>query len=368
MGKFYDITRLASTGATYRIAFSGRSDGKTYQVLMLALDMFLKTGKQLAIIRRWGVDFDGPQGAGTCLNSLMCNAEQVNEIDRMSHGKYQGVIFSAGKYYLARTDSEGMLIRTSDVIAIGFCLNKAEHYKMASFPQIGMILFDEFIATGDRYINNEYQLFNSVLSTILRTRDGVPVYMMANTLNVRGCIYFREFCIPQVKTMKKGEINVYSLNETTFAVEYIDSTGEEKKKKSSKYFSYSKKNAMTVSGDWEIPIVPHLPIRYKPSDVIQTFFVETPDDLLQCEFIDVEGSVILFIHPKTTLLKDPDNDVIYSYRNDTRKNWHRTLDDGSKLSNIIKKFWAQADKMYFADNETGAAFFNFITQKNKITS
>ena len=368
MAKYYDITRLASKGALYRIAFSGRSDGKTYQVLMLAYDMYLKTGKQLAILRRWGTDFDGPQGAGTCFNSLMCDGEQVNQIDRMSHGKYQGVLYSGGRYYLAKTDENGTLVRTSDVIAIGFSLSKSEHYKMASFPDIGMILFDEFIATGDRYLNNEFQMFNSVISTILRSRDGVPIYMMANTLNVRGCIYFREFRIPQVKNMKKGAIDLYTIGETTFAVEYIDSTGEEKKKRSEKYFSYTDKNAMTVSGDWEVPMVPHLDKKYSPKDVIQTFFIETHDDLLHCEFIDMNASVILFVHPKTTLIKNPDTDIIYSYRYDTRKNWHRTLDDGTKLSTTIKKFLAQADKIYFADNETGAAFFQFVMQKNKITS
>ena len=59
--KYYDMSKLLKVGkgAKYLICFGERSNGKTYQCLLRGLTHHVKTGKQLAIIRRWKEDFRG---------------------------------------------------------------------------------------------------------------------------------------------------------------------------------------------------------------------------------------------------------------------------------------------------------------------
>ena len=50
--EFWLKDNLDATGANYRMAFSQRGPGKSYQTKCEAIDRWLKTGKQFGLIRR----------------------------------------------------------------------------------------------------------------------------------------------------------------------------------------------------------------------------------------------------------------------------------------------------------------------------
>ena len=56
---FYSLQKLLKTKSTYFVVFGERSNGKTFQILLHGLKKYIKTGGQIAILRRWKEDFKG---------------------------------------------------------------------------------------------------------------------------------------------------------------------------------------------------------------------------------------------------------------------------------------------------------------------
>ena len=72
--KFYSLKSILEKKAQYNIIIGERSNGKTYAVLKYAIERYLQTGEQLAIVRRWRDDFIGKRGA-TMFDALEVNKE-----------------------------------------------------------------------------------------------------------------------------------------------------------------------------------------------------------------------------------------------------------------------------------------------------
>ena len=240
-----------------------------------------------------------------------------------------------------------------------------EHDKSTNYDGIINAVLDEFL-TRTFYLPNEFVLFMNVLSTIIRDRDNVKIFMMGNTVN-QYCPYFAEMGLTHIKEMKKGDIDVYEYGESglTVAVEYTDSPNKEGKK-SDKYFAFNNpKLSMITGGAWEIAIYPHCPCKYKPRDVLYTYFIIFDREMLQCEIIftkDERGNDVLFtfIHRKTSELKDPDHELIYSpdyspLPNRRRKITKPTDDRERKICSFFSK-----EKVFYQDNTVGEIVRNYI--------
>lgn len=297
-------------------------------------------------------------------NGLACDGNGKNQISKLTGGEFDSIQYYAGKYYLANTDSKtGKITRSDLVVAYAFSISasSSDHYKSANIPTIKWICFDEFI-TRDFYIKNEFIHFMNLISTIVRDRDDVTIFMLGNTVN-RYCPYFREMGITRIMKMKQGDIDVYTYGNSSLkvAVEYTKTTGGSGKK-SDVYFAFDNPRLkMITSGEWEIGMYPHLEVKYLPKDVKFTFFIQFERDLLQCEIIQLTGTEpLLFIHPKTTELKFPDKDLIYHTGYSHKSNWRRRLTDATlpiekKIMSIIFN-----ERVFYADNETGEIMRNYL--------
>ncbi len=359
--KRYSLKSILSKGAKYNVMFGERSNGKTYAVLYYAFEQWLDSGKQLAIVRRWDEDFSGANSAKTVYESLVCNGDGVNVIEKLSDGVYSGVEYYGGKYFLTQRDPDRpKQMRTDKVIAWGFSLTSCERYKGASFPQITTVLFDEFI-TRKFYIPDEFVLFQNVLSTIIRLRDDVVIFMAGNTVNKYGCPYFKEMGLYRIKDMKQGTIDVYEYGDSglTVAVEWCD--GQNKQKKSDVYFAFDNPHLQMIkSGAWEMDIYPHCPMKYVPKDVAFEYFIRYEEIILQCEVIVKDGTPFTFIHKKTTELKTPDDDIVFCPDYDPRPNWVRRITE--PRTEVMRKIWwfFQNDKVFYQDNEIGEVVRNYL--------
>ena len=359
--KFFTLKNILAKGAKYNVIFGERSNGKTYAVLKYAYEKFLETGEQLAIIRRWDEDFVGANSAKTCYDSLMCNGNGVNVIEKLSKGEYTGVEYYAGKYYLTIKDEETQKSkRTDKIVAIAFSLTGSEHYKSASFPKIKTILLDEFM-TRKYYLPNEFIDFQNVLSTIIRTRDDVTIFMCANTVNKYGCPYFTEMGLYRIKQMKQGDIDVYTYGESglTVAVEWSD--GIAKQKPSDIYFAFDNPRLQMIkTGAWEMDIYPHCPVKYVPKDILFTYFILYDEQLLQCEVVQHSDNLFTFIHRKTTELKDTINDLIFTPDYNPRPNYRRRITEPH--NNVTKKilWFFNNEKVFYQDNEIGEIVRNYM--------
>ena len=367
--KFYSLDNILSKGALYNVIFGERSNGKTYAVLKLIIQNYAKKKGQGAVIRRWDEDIKGAKG-----DQIFAPLVDNGEIKKATRGKYDHVLHRGAKFYFARwemrqtkTGAEKMTeVADENPFCFAFALNLEEHYKSTSYPKITTILFDEFL-TRKQYLIDEFITFQNVLSTIIRLRDDVTVFLCGNTIN-RYCPYFREMGLTHVSSMKKGAIELYEYGESglTVAVEYADFPS--KKKLSNKYFAFDNpKLKMITSGAWEIAIYPHLPedMRYRPADIRYMYFVTFNDETLQCEIVNKGKNWITFVHRKTTEVKDEGKYLVYQEEFDPRPNYRRRLTKPVlDIEKKIVRFFAM-DKVFYQDNEVGEVMRNYLAWSQK---
>lgn len=352
--KFYSLKNILSKNAQYNVIFGERSNGKTYAVLKYGLEKFVSCGEQIAIVRRWRDDFTGKRGV-VMFDALVQNGE----IERMTAGVWNGVIYFSSKWYLCRYE-DGKREEVSEIpFAYGFSLTSMEHDKSTAYPNITTVCFDEFL-TRTSYLPDEFVLFMNVLSTIIRQRTNVKIFMLGNTVN-KYCPYFKEMGLTHVKQMEQGSIDIYRYGDSdlTVAVEYTkpNKAGKE----SDLYFAFDNpKLSMITGGAWEIAIYPHCPVKYVPKEVLFTYFIDFDGELLQCEIVNHEDLYFTFIHRKTTPLKDTDNDLIYTTDYSPRPNYRRKI---TKPTSSMEKRIAEhfmKDKVFFSDNEVGEIVRNYL--------
>jgi len=357
--KYYSLDRILKKNADYNIIFGERSNGKTYAALYYGIKRFIDTNytEQFAIVRRWKEDITGKR-TSTLFEPLIANDVIVN----LTNNEYQSVVFYSGKFYLSKWDEKlNKYVAANKPFAHIFALSEMEHDKSTSYPYIQTVIFDEFL-TRRYYLPDEFVLFMNVLSTIIRHKNNVKIFMLGNTVN-KFCPYFAEMGLKHVTEMEQGTIDIYKFGKgkLTIAVEYAESTAEHKE--SNKYFCFDNDSMeMIVNGAWELAIYPHLNVRYKKTDILFTYFIEFDDNVLQCEIIQKDNECFTYIHEKTTPIKDTDNDIIYSLTHKENANYHkRLLSSASKLEARIAKFYAD-EKVFFQNNDCGEIVRNYIKQ------
>lgn len=356
----FSLNKIKAKGADYNIIFGERSNGKTYAVLEEILTRFWNSGckSQGAIIRRWGEDFKGKRGQAL-FASLECNAYNENIISKITKGEWTNIRYYSGKWFLSKYDE----ILAKDVmhdtpIAWAFSIASQEHDKSVSFPYVDTILFDEFL-TRNQYLPDEFVSFMNLVSTIVRNRSNVKIYMLGNTVN-KFSPYFTEMGLKHIAKMQAGDIDVYTYGNTDLkvAVQYADIVG---KKASNKYFAFDNpKLNMITGGVWELAIYPHLPFKFERSDVVFEYFIKFDIDILHCEIVKKNGCMFTYIHRKTTDIKDEDRDIVYSTEFRPYPNWRRKITKPiDKLDKKIAMFFIK-DKVFYQDNEVGEVVRNYL--------
>lgn len=352
--KYYSLDAILEHNALYNVIFGERSNGKTYACLKYSLEHYHETGGQLAIVRRWDTDFKGKNG------SVMFQAlEENGEVARIFEDEWTGVYYWGGRWYLCRYDENGDRERDEYPFAYGFAINTQEHDKSTSYPKIETIVFDEFL-TRTGYIPDEFILYMNTLSTIIRDRNNVKIFMLGNTVN-KYCPYFTEMGLKHVPQMKQGTIDLYTYGDSslTVAVEYCKPTKEGKK--SDKYFAFDNpKLSMITGGSWEIDIYPHAPHKILPKDIVFTYFIIFDKTILQCDVVVKNMSMYTYIHRKTTPLKNPERDLVYTPEYNPLPTWRRNITKpfdkiGHKIADMFRY-----DRVYYQDNEVGEIVRNYV--------
>ena len=361
---------LLNTGADYMVSYGERSNGKTTGCEAVMLEDYIDSGyiNQCCIIRRWEEDFknnNGQQMWEVFNNGWIDRYGKHHTIKEYTNGRYNLIRYWARKWYLVRMGEDGKIEEQDDKpFCYGFGITSEEHYKSTSYPNINWALFDEFI-TRDYYVPNEFVKFQNLLSTIIRKRDNVKIFMCGNTIN-QYCPYFKEMGLTGIGKQKQGTIDVYSYGDTELkvAVEYstIDKTNK-KAIASNKYFAFNNpKLKMITNGNWEMDIYPHLPCDYDVSEVKYIFYILFEEQLLQCEIISSRKikSIFVFIHRKTTPIKEDNKNLVFQQENDVRMNYRRKLN--VCFDDIGKKIWSLfvKEQVFYQDNEVGEVIRNYL--------
>ena len=365
---YYSLDKILKKNTQYKVIFGKRSNGKTYAVLDRALRRYFKDGTETAYIRRNREDLIGKNG-----QTLFNNHIQNGLIEKYSKGVWTDVYYYGKRWYFCRweEDDKGHRQRITDEkpFCYGFVLSGYEHDKSTSYPNVGLICFDEFLSRTN-YLPDEFVLFMNCISTIARLRTDVEIFMLGNTVN-KYCPYFSEMGLKNVKNMQAGTIDVYKYGESDLrvAVEYTAPTTGATGKGNVLFAFNNPKLQMITHGDWEIDIYPHLPYRYKTDDILYTYFVEFDGETLQCEILrggeDFEtgkriDAVITYIHLKSTEIRHPDKDVIFSPEMSPLKNHYTRLTHpiDKRTQKIVECF--RRDKVFYQNNEVGEIMNNYL--------
>lgn len=353
--KYYSLNKINKKNATYNVIFGERSNGKTYATLKQALENYFNDGSQFAYIRRWSVDVQ-PKRMHNLFNAII----EDGYLEKLSGGKFTAIFYRTGRFYLCTYNDKGKPIyNEEDTIGYAFSLSENEHNKANSYPRVTNIIFDEFL-TNKIYLPDEFMLFMNTVSTIVRQRTNVKIYMLGNTVN-KFCPYFKEMGLTNILSMKQGSIDLYTYGDSKLkvAVEYADS--KKKFKKNNFYFAFNNpKLKMITGGAWELNIYPHAPVKWLPKNIIFTYFIDFNDSLYQCEIINKDDNVFTYIHEKTTPIKNPDKDIIYTLDYNPKINYNvNILKPLTDYQNKITWFYTH-DRVYYQDNNVGDAINNYL--------
>lgn len=354
--KFYTLDNILTHNADYNMIYGERSNGKTTAVLRYGLLDHIKSGyvNQLAIVRRWEEDFKGKNG-----QQMFESIVGLGWVEEFTDGKYNSIYYWGQRWYLCTYDEVGDKVNQAEMpFAMGFAISSEEHYKSTAYPNVKTILFDEFI-TRQYYLPEEFVKFQNLLSTIIRLRDDVKIFMCGNTIN-KFCPYFAEMGLTGIKKQAKGTIDIYTYGDSELKVAVEFSDFPSKKKASNKYFAFNNpKLEMITHGGWEIDIYPHLPEKYAPKDIVYIFYVLFDGEKLQGEIINVNDKTFLYIHRKTTDIKDDTERLVYQQSPDYRINYRiNILKPYGKPDKFIKSL-IDKKKIFYQDNEVGEIMHNY---------
>lgn len=350
----YTLDRVKERDSTYSMIIGERSNGKTYSALEEGLIQWALNKKQIAYVRRYDLDLKTRRA-----QQVFAAFHANGFINFITDGEFDSTYYYSGKWYFSRTDENGKRVKSDEPFAYAFTLVGWEHDKSTSYPGVTTIIFDEFLSR-DYYLDNEFVIFMNLVSTIVRQRNDVKIYMLGNTVN-RYCPYFSEMGLTHVSEMIPGDIDVYRYGDSdlTVCVEMTHPTTGGKS--SDHYFAFDNpKLQMITGGAWEIDIYPHLKKHYRPADVVFRFYIMFDNHSLRCDVVCDEQGVYIYIVPKNDDIKDPDNDLVFSPEVDPRPNWRRRLSKPTLPveKNIYSLF--KQEKVFYATNEVGEIVRNYL--------
>ena len=357
--KYYSLTKILKENADYNIIIGERSNGKTFACLQYAIEDFVKNGNESAYLRRWKEDIIGKRA-----EQIFSAISQSSIIQKITENEYSDVVFYRGKFYLANYDTEKKrFIASKKPFCYAFALSDMEHDKSTSYPRIKNIIYDEFL-TRQYYLPDEFVIYMNVLSTIIRDKKDVKIFMLGNTVN-KYCPYFEEMGLVNVNKQEQGTIDVYSYGDSglNVAVEYCGTI--EKKKESSKYFAFSNpKLNMITNGAWELAIYPHLSQgqKIKESDIVFRFFIVFGTKIIEGDIIENGYEYFIFFHYKTTPINNYEKNLVYTLNYSTMPNERKCF--LSKTTALDKKicWFFSANKVFYQSNDIGEIVNNYLAE------
>lgn len=173
--KWYSLDKILKFTSQYYIIMGERSNGKTFAVQKMTIDNFFKSGKKdtFAYVRRFQEDIKT-----THMNDVMIEELQEYMLEKYNHR----VKFYRGQWLVYEDGTDGKI---TDCTTFGqaFSIANVNRTKGTSFPSITTIVFEEFMSIDCTYINDELNLFMNLVSTIVRYRTNVKVFMLSNTIS-----------------------------------------------------------------------------------------------------------------------------------------------------------------------------------------
>lgn len=248
--KWYSLDKILKYDVQYYMIFGERSNGKSYAVDKYMLDNYYLRGEEFALVKRYEEDIKGKY-----MENLIDQSLQEYVFD--TYGYH--IKFYRGKWLTYEDGQEGK-ISECKILGHAFSLANVNRTKATSYPNVTTVLFEEFMSiTSDDYLNDELNLFLNLISTIVRYRHNLKIFMLANAIS-KYSPYSSALGI-KLHRIKKGEIITREYKDkdgyvTKFAIERSENVNVFDNKQNTQKVVYNNfGNAgvgkMITSGDFE---------------------------------------------------------------------------------------------------------------------
>lgn len=376
--RYYSSKNIRKLKAVYNVIYGKRSKGKTYDMLYNILSDYWAARKkgelcQAIYLRRWDTDIKQVNMSTVC-DTLLCNGEGVNVVEQLTEGQYNSVRYWQKQWYLSKVDPEsGLVNKDAQPFMIAQALNTWSHSKGSAYPYVKCIWFEEFIAVAtDRYLSGEFTAFANFVSTVVRKRTDVTIWMTGNNVDMY-CPYFEEMGLTRITSQEQGTIDTYKLGRSgkVIAVERTKDSGQWKDSEINNdyYFAFSNPELkMITSGDWEIGMYPLQSDDVAPRDICGRFFILFKTERMQCDIVSSAGAAYIYVHKDMDPLDpmDEDYDLIYTTEVCIKPNYRRSFNYGMTDAEHTIRQLINMGKVLYDSNVTGNAFEAYIKHSRGI--
>lgn len=246
---FWNIYTTLTYNALFNFIVGNRGGGKSYGAKKRAIENFIKKKEQFGYVRRYKEDLKKPM-------------EQFFTDVGQEFTEYEFKVESDKFYCRLKPVEENAKWTDDDICGYGFSLSTANNRKSISYPNITMLIFDEFLLEkGNQvYLNNEVEKFLNLYETIARPGTGHPrvvVFFLANAISVTNP-YFMYWQLKMPNTLDKNGKYIWKHPKKPILVEDVRNADFIEAKKNTefgslvagtKYADYSIENKFLLDDD-----------------------------------------------------------------------------------------------------------------------
>lgn len=350
-------TEILPFEQAWNIILGIRSTGKTTQLIIWGMCLYIKYGIQIQYIRQREI-----QIAPKNIDNLCDVIKNHGYIEKLTRGQYNSCVYHWRKWYFCKCDDAGKIIDKSDNAFMScLAIELSEDYKSSyNAPNGDFIIVDEFLSKRG-YITDEFIKLNHLLSTIIRLRDTAHIYLSGNLVD-RYSPYFDELQLNDtIETIKFGDHVTLSSNGTKLSI-YCQPRPEDKKRETvnKKYFGWRSQELTAITGAtglWAIKMYPKPP--KGDFKLLSKAYILKNGKYLARELRQTDTMLYVFCYIDNYGYND-ETHILYTCDSDSGYNPRVRYGLGyTETDKVIKKL-INAERVYFADNTAGAMLDAYI--------
>lgn len=346
----YNIDNINKENAIFNLIYGEKSNGKSYQVKhKMAIEHYLNTGKRFILLRRWREDI-----SNLWIEQYFADVD----VEKLTNNKYNCVTQYRKVLYFSIYDKETGKTKRVEKIGYVMSLSTEQHMSSASFLDVDIIIYEEFMERGT-YISHEPDRLMIFYSTIDRKRGTTKLYMVGNSIS-RVCPYINEWGLEHIfRNLQQGEIKTKIIKtenmEIKIAIEYCMSSG-------GKAMTIGNASKMVDSGAWQTFPQPKLSKSIKEYNILYRFGFLYKGFRFLCDYIEdkVTHDLCFFIYPHNKEFKE--DLIVFSDVIKESIYWQRDIYNISINNDNLKKFFQKfkENRIFYADDLVGTDFKQVI--------
>ena len=366
--------------ARYYFVLGGRGTGKTYPVIREAITDAIQGKGKFAYVRRHKESL-------TTFNIKTTFSIHHDIVETLTKGAWNRITYWQRQFWLERWElnpETGLMERTAknpEPIGAAYAMSTWETDKGADFgfdSGIKHIILDEALSKAGQYLNDEWAIFQNVISSLVRDRwdFDTKIWLLANPISKWNNPYFRNMGItkellnnPGITEIKYPDDKGGTAMSSVFA--YIGlCVGDIDPNREAVYntffaFEHSKGKSKSIThGYWEMDDSSRLPSGiYQESTKNRTVYLIFGEEKLAIDIMkyDYNNKYYLMVYPTNNI-----REKTYYLILGTSLDKYAVVgyDNSHPIAKLIMQIH-DTGQVYYSDDATADAFHGFLLERRK---